>query len=68
MVYKKKNNYRGRAVRRMKGQSNFKPLNPTAKFVLNKTYQVSKAPTTVGNCYILEIDASTPFNPSSIDK
>lgn len=55
--------YRPRAVKRVKGQNKFKPLNPQVKFVLNKTYQVSKGQNTVGNNYILEIDASTPFAP-----
>lgn len=58
--------YRKRAVKRVKGQRQFKPLNPQAKFTLTKTYQVSKGPNTQGNNYILEIDASTPFAPIHI--
>ena len=58
--------YRGRAVKRIKGQRQFKPLNPQVKFSLTKTYQVSKGASTVGNTFICEIDASTPFAPINI--
>lgn len=53
--------YRGRAVKRVKGQRQMKPLNPTAKFTLTKTYAVTKGVAT-DNTYILRINASTPFD------
>ena len=52
--------YRGRAVKRVKGQRNMKILNPTAKFTLTKTFAVQKG-AAVDNTYILKINASTPF-------
>lgn len=57
--------YRGRVVKRVKGQRKMKPLNPTAKFTFTKTYQVSQG-TATDNCYVLQIDASTPFRPLSV--
>ena len=57
--------YRGRVVKRVKGQRKMKPLNPVAKFTFTKTYQVSKGSAT-DNCYILQVDASTPFTPISV--
>jgi len=56
--------YRGRAVKRVKGQRAFKPLNPTVKFTLTKTYRLSKGAAT-DKAYILEAVASSPFNPLS---
>jgi hypothetical protein len=56
--------YRGRAVKRIKGQRAFKPLNPTVKFTLTKTYRLSKG-AAVGKAYVLEAVASSPFNPLS---
>lgn len=58
--------YRGRVVKRVKGQRKMKPLNPTVKFTLTKTYQVSKGATATGNNYYISIDAATPFAPISI--
>ena len=57
--------YRGRVVRRVKGQRKLKPLNPIVKFTFTKTYQVNQG-TATDNCYILQIDAATPFAPISV--
>lgn len=59
--------YRGRAVKRVKGQRKLKPLNPTVKFTLTKTYQVQRATNqpTGSNAHILQINAATPFSPLS---
>lgn len=59
--------YRERAVKRIKGQRKLKPLNPTVKFTMTKTYQLQRATNQpVGqNAHILQINASTPFNPIS---
>lgn len=56
--------YRARAAKRIKGQRAMKPHNPTVKFTWTKTYQVSSGQQQAGeNCYVLQINGATPFNP-----
>ena len=55
--------YRGRAVKKVRNQGNRKVHNPTVKFILNKSYEVSKSAAQVYPTYQLTINASTPFSP-----
>lgn len=56
--------YRGRVAKRIKGQRAMKPHNPVVKFTWTKTYQVSSGTSPAGeNCYVLQVNAATPFNP-----
>ena len=54
--------YRGRAVKRIKGQRKMKAGAPTAKFTMTKNFQL-KANSAPSNVYALAVDASTPFQP-----
>lgn len=54
--------YRGRAVKKLRGQRKLKQATPVAKFTLTKVYTVRKGAST-DNAYVLDIDASTPFSP-----
>ena len=55
--------YRGRAVKRVKGQRNFKPPAPLVKFTLTKQFVVSKQALQSSYSNVLRINASTPFEP-----
>lgn len=58
--------YRSRAVKRIRGQPRLKKSSVTAKFVLQKTYQLSNNfISDTSNTYLLRVNASTPFDPIS---
>lgn len=59
-----KSGYRGRAVRKVRGQGNRKAHNPTVKFIMNKSYVVNSVAgvQTLPTAFIT-INAATPFNP-----
>lgn len=54
--------YRGRAVKRIRGQRKLKAGAPIAKFTMTKNFQL-KANSSTSSVYCLGIDATTPFNP-----
>ena len=54
--------YRGRAIKRFKGQRRLKVGAPTAKFTMTKNFELGKD-SSQSSTYILGMDVSTPFNP-----
>lgn len=54
--------YRGRAIKKIKGQRRLKSATPTAKFTLTKVFHLQKGQAS-DNAYVLDIDVSTPFSP-----
>ena len=54
--------YRGRAIKRIKGQRRLKVGAPTAKFTMTKNFELGKD-SAQSSTYILGMDVSTPFNP-----
>lgn len=55
--------YRGRAVKRVKGQRNLKPNAPLVKFTLTKQYVVSKQALQSSYSHMIRVNAATPFDP-----
>lgn len=54
--------YRGRALKRIKGQRKLKAGAPIAKFTMTKNFELS-ADNAHSSTYMLGIDCSTPFQP-----
>ncbi len=54
--------YRGRAIKRIKGQMRLKASAPTCKFTMTKNFELA-SDSAQSSTYILGMDVSTPFNP-----